>query len=135
MNINAICKKNEEKDYTYIKSNFSFSLPINFTLGTEMFISLLSKYFKQKDQTRLQKCFFDIIIGGQCRIMKDNKQKSNYTFVYITLYNEEKEDFSHEIDFFIYITDFEFMKKILNLILTKNIWNFFKKSKYNYTEE
>ena len=135
LNINSIPKKNEDKDFTYIKSNFGFSLPTNFTLATQIFIDLLSKYFKQKDQIRLQKGFFDIIIGGQCLIMKDFKQKSNYTFVYITLYNEEKEDFSHEIDFFIYITDNEFMKKTLNLILTTNIWNFFKKIKYNYKEE
>ena len=135
LDIKSINKKNEDKDYTYIKRHFSFSLPTNFTLGTEMFISLLSRYLKTNDQIRLQKVVFDIIIGGQCLIMKDFKQKSNYTFVYITLYNEEKEDFSHEIDFFIYIKDNEFMKKTLNLILTTNIWNFFKEIKYNYKEE
>ena len=59
------------------------------------------------------------------------KKKSNYTFVYIILYNEKKEDFSHEIDFFVCVTDNEFMKKTLNLILTTNIWNFFKAIKYN----
>ena len=134
LDINSICKKNEHKDFTYIKSNFGFSLPTNFTLGTEMFISLLSEYFKKDEKIKLQNGFFYIIIGGKCLIMKD-KKKSNDTFAYITLYNEEKEDFSHEIDFFIYITDIEFMRKTLKLILTKNIWNFFKKIKYNYEEE
>ena len=99
LNIKSIKKNNVERDFTYVNKDFSFYFPSNFALVSENFINLLFKHLKKSEQEILKKGFFHIIIGGQCLIMKDH-HKNISTYAYISLYNEDKNEFSHEIDFF-----------------------------------
>lgn len=127
-------KKNEQKVFTYIKEEFSFTFtfPSNFTLVTEKFIDLLSLNFK-KEEPALKKGF-DIIFGGKCFIMKEQNKKK-YSYVYITLYNEKKKSFNNEIDYFLKIKVQSEMKNTLNYLLVNNVWNFFDKINFKYNDE
>ena len=136
LKFNSIKLNHEDKNFKVLNKNFSFGLPTNFELVTERFINLLSEYFNKKEQNKLKSIAFDIIIGGKCLIMKDYHEKGNNNFKYafISIFNEEKNEFSHKIDYFININNFQYMKETLNNILKNNIWNYFEKIKYNYQE-
>ena len=104
LDINLILKKSEKRDYSYVNKKFSFTFPTNFALVSENFINLLHKHLEKNNQKKLNNCFYHTIIGGKCLIMKDHHENIS-TYSYISLYNEDKNDFSHEIDFFLYIKD------------------------------
>ena len=134
LNVNLIIEKGEDKDFSYVHHRFKFTFPYNFTLVTENFIDLLCKNFNKKEQKELKIDCFKIIIGGKCLIMKDPHNEMS-SFAYITLYNEKKEKFNNNIDYFLKIDDREELKNHLNYILNNNIWNYFKKINYSYKEE
>ena len=134
LNVNLIIDKGEDKDFSYVHHSFQFTFPYNFTLATENFIDLLCKNFNKKEQKELKMDCFKIIIGGKCLIMKDIHNEGS-SFAYITLYNEKKEKFNNNIDYFLKIDDREELKNHLNYILNNNIWNYFKKINYSYKEE
>jgi len=134
LKVSLILKKDEDKDFTYIHKSFGLSFPYNFALVTQSFIDLLCKNFHKEEQNKLKKISFKIIIGGKCLIMKDKKDK-NSPFSYITLYNEKKEKFNNNIDYFLKIDDRKELKKHINYILKNNIWNFFKALNYSYKDE
>ena len=92
---------------------------------------ILRTYWNKNEQYRVKFGFYHIIIGGQCLIMKDHHEDIS-PYAYISLYNKDKNDFSHEIDFFLYIKDKQYMRETLNYILTQGIWNYFEKIKYNF---
>ena len=125
----SIIIKKEHKEI--FNGKYSFDLPINFTLVKEEFINIISKHLTKIEKQSIR--YFNIIIGGNCLIMNDYKKES-YFYAYITLYNEEIKDFDNNIDFILRINDKEEMKKAINSILTKNIWNYFKELNFDYKE-
>ena len=134
LKVSLITKKNEDKDFTYIHKSFGFSFPCNFTLVTKNFLDLLCKNFNKAEEKELKGTSFKIIIGGKCLIMKDGKNEKS-PFAYITLYNEKKEKFNNNIDYFLRIDDRGELYKHLNSILKNNIWNYFKEINYSYKDE
>ena len=63
----------------------------------------------------------------------DNKNEN--PFRYLTLYSELEEKKGNEIDFFIYIKDKKERQDIEEYILKNNLWNYFKKIRYDYKDE
>ena len=68
--------------------------------------------------------------------MKDPKEINVLEpFRYIILYSELKENKGNDIDFFFYFKDKKERLAADKFILEDNLWNFFKKIKYNYKDE
>ena len=128
-----ILSKLIKKEFLDINSEFTFYFPSDFTIVTEKFINLLSKDFSEENKKIFEKRCYDIIFGGKCLIMK-NYHKNNYSYAYISLYNEEKKEFSHEIDYFLKIDNRNNMEKALNFILTQGIMKYFQKINYDFKE-
>lgn len=133
LNIKNIFHDKEDKDFSYINKKFNFDFPFNFQIVTKNFITLLSNNLDKIGQRIIQKLFFNIIIGGECLIIKDQNNSSKFN--YITLYNKDEENFDNNINYILIIEDLEKMKEDINFILKNNIWEYFKKINYNYKDE
>ena len=135
MNYKDLVKKNQDKDFRYISNNFKFTLPSNFIFVNNDFLDVVSNYIPQQYTNKIG-TIFNTIIGGECIIMKNpNDKKDEYPFRFLILYSEIKEYESNEIDFFIYITDKKERQYAEEYILKNNLWNYFKKIRYNYKDE
>ena len=130
-----LIKKIVDKKFKYIHKDFCFNFPSNFIFIYEDFMSVIRDYV-DKEYRRHLSTVYKVIIGGNCLIMKDPKdEKDEYPFRYIILYSELKENKGNEIDFFFH---FKYKKEKLaadEYIIKNNLWNYFKKIKYDYKEE
>ena len=135
LKVDLIKTKYEEKDFSYVQKDFTFTFPYNFTFITKNFIDLLCKNFNNiKEQRALKGDSSKIIIGGKCIIMRDQSNES-LLFAYIILYDEKKKKFNNNIDYFLIINDKKEFENNLNYILKYNIWNYFEKINYSYNHE
>ena len=134
LNVSLIQAKVEQKDFSYIHEDFKFGFTYNFTLVTQNFMDLLCENFIIKEQEKLSKNSYKIIIGGRCLIIRD-RNNENSSFACITLYNEKNKKFNNNVDYLLIIDDIKEMNKHLNFILKNNIWNYFKIIKYQYKDE
>ena len=124
-----------DKDFSYIHKDFIFYFPSNFIFIYEDFMTVIRDYVDKKYKRHLS-TVFKVIIGGECLIMKDAKDKyDDKPFRYIILYSELKENKGNDIDFFFYFKDKKERLAADKFILEDNLWNFFKKIKYNYKDE
>ena len=134
-NYKHLIKSNEHKSFGYIKKGLSFSFPSNFMFVNQDFLDVISNYIPTKYQSHLS-TKFNTIIGGECLIMRDAHDiNDTQPFRYIILYYEIKEDLGNEIDFFLNIKDQKERKAADDYILRHNLWNYFKKIKYDYKDE
>ena len=134
-NYKHLIKKGQNKDYSYINKNFSFGFPSNFMFVTQDFLDVIISFIPENYQSQLS-TIFNTIIGGECLIMKDGKDyEDKNPYRYIILYYEIKDDTGNEIDFFLYINDKKEREATVDYILKHNLWNYFKKIKYNYKDE
>ena len=134
-NYKHLIKSNEHKSFGYIKKGLSFSFPSNFMFVNQDFLDVISNYIPTKYQSHLS-TKFNTIIGGECLIMRDAHDiNDTKPFRYIILYYEIKEDLGNEIDFFLNIKDQKERKAADDYILRHNLWNYFKKIKYDYKDE
>ena len=134
-NYKHLIKSNEHKNFNYIKKGLSFSFPSNFMFVNQDFLSVISNYIPIKYQSHLS-TIFNTIIGGDCLIMRDAHDiNDTEPFRYIILYYEIKYDLGNEIDFFLNIKDQKERKAADDYILRHNLWNYFKKIKYDYKDE
>ena len=132
---NDLKKDNIDKDFSYINPDFTFNFPSNFIFVNKEFLEVIHDNVTSQYQKYLT-TVFNTIIGGDCLIMKDRKDKNdNNPFRYIILYYEIKENKGNEIDFFLYFKDKNDRKSADNYILTKNLWNYFNKINYDYRNE
>ena len=77
-NYKYLSNENEDKDFSHIKSNLTFTFPINFMFITEEFIKVIREVVEEKYISFLN-ITFDIIIGGGCLIMKNTNKKKKIT--------------------------------------------------------
>ena len=130
-----LIKKNFDLDFRYIHKEFKFFFPTNFIFIYEDFMSVIRDYV-DKEYKRHLSTIFKVIIGGNCLIMKDAKdEKDEYPFRYIILYSELKENKGNEIDFFLYFKDKKDRLAADEFIIKENLWNYFKKLKFDYKDE
>ena len=123
------------KDFRYINKKFDFSFPTNFIFIYEDFMSVIRDYV-DKEYKRHLSTVFKVIIGGNCLIMKDAKdEKDDNPFRYIILYLELKENKGNEIDFFLCFKDKKDRLAADEFIIKENLWNYFKKIKFDYKNE
>ena len=95
---------NDEKNFSYINKDFSFTFPTNFILINEDFMDIIRDYAKEIEIKKKLVSKYDIIIGGGCLIMKNpGYYESKNQFRYIILYRDIKEEEGNDIDFFLYI--------------------------------
>ena len=134
-NYKDLLKKNVEKDYEINKKKFSFSFPSNFIFINKDILEVIAAYIDGK-YVRYLSTFFNIIIGGGCCILKDPKGlRDENPFRYIILYNEIQENTGNEIDFILNIKDKKERNAAIDYILKNNLWNYFKKIKFDYIDE
>ena len=130
-----LIKKNVDKKFRYINKKFDFFFPTNFIFIYEDFMSVIRDYVDNEYKRHLS-TVFKVIIGGNCLIMKDAKdEKDEYPFRYIILYSELKENKGNEIDFFLYFKDKKDRLAADEFIIKENLWNYFKKIKFDYKNE
>ena len=95
-----LIEKDEKKDFKYIHKNFEFYFPSNFIFVYKDFMSIILDYVDNKYRKYLSS-IYNVIVGGDCLIMKDEKDKNDENpYRYIILYSELKENKGNEIDFF-----------------------------------
>ena len=98
-----LVKKTVDKNFQIIDKKFNFGFPSNFIFINQDFLYVINSYIDSKYAVHLQ-TIFKTIIGGSCLIMKDaNDKDDKEPYRYIILYQEIKENFGNEIDFFLYI--------------------------------
>ena len=131
-----LIKKNVDRDFTKLNKKFSFWFPSDFMFVNKDFFDVLRDYDTEQKYQKSLSTIFNTIIGGDCLIMKDYHDKyDNNPFRYIILYNEIQEEKGNEIDFFLYIKNKEERRATDDYILQNNLWNYFKKIKYDYRDE
>ena len=134
-NYKHFIKKIEDRDFRYLNKNFIFKFPSNFMFVNKDFLDVISSYIPTCYQNKLS-TIYNIIIGGECLIIKEAKDyEDKNPYRYIILYNEIKDDMGNEIDFFLSINDKKERQAADDYILRYNLWNYFKKIKYNYKDE
>ena len=132
---NNLLPKNDEKDYSYINDRYRFSFPSNFVIVTKKFMSLISKYFDYEEQERIKHNVFEMVFGNNCSIFKNKNGKGPYR--YITLYEDNKQKISNNIDYILIINEEWKIEEEINYILKHNIWNYLQKISFGddeYTE-
>ena len=135
LNYNDLKKKNEDKDFTYLVPKLTFYFPSDFIFINKDIMETIRDNVPEKYKSFLE-TKFDIIIGGECLVMKNpNDKKDENPCRYIILYNEIKENIGNEIDFFLYIKDKKERNNAVNYILKNNLSNYFDHIKYNYKDE
>ena len=134
-NYKHLIKRNEHKNFGYIKKGLSFSFSSNFMFVNIDFLDVISNYIPTKYKAPLS-TIYNIIIGGECLIMRDAHDiNDTEPFRYIILYFGIKDDLGNEIDFFLNIKDQKERKAADDYILRHSLWNYFKKIKYDYKDE
>ena len=137
-NYKDLIKKNEDKDYSYIDERFMYCFPTNFIFINKDFMDIICEYLNEEIRRHV-KNNFEFIIGGGCLIKKNIIYKNIKEYVtyhrYITLYNGIEEKEGNNTDFFLFIKDKNKREEAVNEILKSNLWNYFKKIKYNYKDE
>ena len=134
-NYKDLVKKVENKNFDYINKSFNFGFPSDFMLVNQDFLDVIINYIP-KQYTNQLSTIFNAVIGGECIILKGAHDKTDENpFRYINLYFEIKEEMANEIDFFIYIKDKKERQDAEEHILKNNLWNYFKKIRFNYKDE
>ena len=123
----------DKKDYSYINSRCKFTFPCNFVFATQKFMNLLSNLAEGKDKKLIKNDLYEIIIGGECILMKDQSGESIYH--YIILYKENEEESGNNIDYILIIKDYEKRKKEVNFIINKSIWKYLEKINLTTNDE
>ena len=114
-----------ENNEIYNEQIYSFFVPNNFIIVTEKFIKLLFGTFEQKYQQILNELLFDIMVGGECIIIKDKKYAN---INYISLYNSNNQEFcyNNNIDYILIYDNQQKMEICINNFLKYNFLNYFK---------
>ena len=133
-NYKDLIKKTEDKDFTYINRKFGFIFSVNFIFISNDFLEVIFGYVDKEIESCL-KNKFEFIIGKECLIKRNIINSDSDSFRYITLYNELNEIQGNNTDFFLFIKDKKNRESAVNEILKNNLWNYFKKIKYNYRDE
>ena len=82
-----LIEKDEKKDFKYIHKNFEFYFPWNFIFVYKDFMSIILDYVDNKYRKYLSS-IYNVIVGGDCLIMKDAKDKNDdLPFRFIILYS------------------------------------------------
>ena len=129
-----LIKRSEERNFFYIDKKFVFSFPENFIFINQDFMDVIFEYIDDEIKKFLMNRF-EFIIGGECLIKRNIINENSDYFRYITLYNELEEEEGNYTDFFLFIKDGHKRESAVNYILQNNIWEYFKKIKYNYKNE
>ena len=127
-----ILPKNDKKDYSYINDRYTFSFPSNFVIVTKKFMSLISKYFYYEEQEIIKNHVFEIVFGNSCSIMKNKNGKGPHR--YITLYEDNKQKMSNNIDYILIINEVWKIEEEINYILKHNLWNYLQKISFGDDE-
>ena len=81
-NIKDLMPKNDEKDYSFIKSSYIFGFPSNFIIVRKQLMELLSNNFKNNDKkNRVKNYLFEMTIRNQCIIMKNKNGKGPFRYI------------------------------------------------------
>ena len=132
-NINSLFPKFEKNNINYNNNIFSLSYPNNFIIVKEKIIYIIKKHFKDNDRKEFENLIFDVIIGGKCIIIKDNK---NENINYIYLYNDKNKNLNNnEIDYILIYNNQELMLNELHYISNYNFENYLKKIDHQKEEE
>ena len=123
----------EERNFLKIDKRFSFNFPENFIFINQDFMEVIFEYIDD-EYKKFLKNKFEFIIGGEC-LIKRNIINENFYFRYITLYKELEEEEGNYTDFFLFIKNEQKREAAVNYIVQNNIWEYFKKIKYNYKNE
>jgi len=134
-NYKDLIRKTVDIDFRRDHKDISFNFPTNFIFIYEDFMSVIRDYIDKEYKKYLSQVF-KVIIGGNCLIMKDVKDENDEKpYRYIILYSELKENKGNEIDFIFYFKDKKDRLAADEFILKDNLWNYFKKIKYEYKDE
>ena len=99
------------------------------------FLDVINGFVDKNYRSHL-KTIFNTIIGGECLIMRDAKDVNDEKpYRYIILYYDLNDIQGNEIDFFLFIENKKERQAADRYILQNNLWNYFKKIKYNYKDE
>ena len=109
-----------------------FSFPSNFVIVTKKFMSLISNYFYFEEQERIRNHVFEIVFGNNCSIMKNKKGQGPYR--YITLYEDNKQKMSNNIDYILIINEEWKIEEEINYILKHNLWKYLQKISFGDDE-
>ena len=122
--------KSEKKMFCFIKQNknFEFNFIKDFELVTYKYLSFLFQNYGFRN-LEVNIFLFYIMIGGECMICGDARNKRD---IYITYYEENK---NNKLDFWLFFEDEEQKKLHLNLILTYNLWHYLGIINFNYNDE
>ena len=135
LNYNDLIEKTVYKSYKINNKKISFDFPSNFIFINKDILEVIAAYIDEKYSKYLS-TIYKTAIGGGCIIMKDAKDlNDDFSERYIILYNEIQENVGNEIDFFINIKDKKERNAAVYYILQNNLWDYFKKIKFDYKDE
>ena len=130
---NDLNEKMETIDCSYLEKNYIFEFPSNFIF--------ISKDFMKIINIKEIKTDYEMIIGGDCLIIKGNGGQFHINLFdhlplrFIVLYNEIKDNIGNEVNFLLYIKDKTKRKEAVNYILQNNLWKYFEKINYKIKED
>ena len=133
---NKLCPKYDEKFLQNLKNNYKLSFPCDFVFVTKEFMDFVAKNFNEEESNKVKKNFYNIIIGGECIIMRNFEDyEGKMPFSYIIIYEKNKVDHNNNIDYILIIDDYNERIEAQNFILKYNIWNYFKKIKFSKNDD
>ena len=130
---NDLNEKMETIDCSYLEKNYIFEFPSNFIF--------ISKDFMKIINIKEIKTDYEMIIGGDCLIIKGNGGQFHINLFdhlplrFIVLYNEIKDNIGNEVNFLLYIKDKTKRKEAVNYILQNSLWKYFEKINYKIKED
>ena len=129
-----LINEREERNFFKIDKRFGFTFPENFIFINQDFMEVIFEYIDD-EYKKFLKNKFEFKIGGECLIKRNIINEDSNFFRYITLYKELEEEEGNYTDFFLFIKNEQKRETAVNFIVQNNIWEYFKKIKYNYKNE
>ena len=100
--INYLTPVINQNYYNYNNITYKFLFPNNFIIVTKKVINILSRHFDVNNKNEIYNLIFEIIIGGNCIMIKD---KNNKNVLLISRFNIDNKqlNYNNEIEYkFIY---------------------------------
>ena len=96
-NIKLLTPTLDNQFLNYNNYSYTFLIPKDFIIVPEKVINIISNHFDAQQKKEINNLIYDLIIGGNCIIIKDKK---NNNIIFIYLFNNQHElHYNKEIDF------------------------------------
>ena len=124
LKVEDLCPVIKQKIIKYQNEKKKFYIPTNFIIMNQKFINIISRYFEAKDISEINKLSYDVLIFGECIMIKSNKKQNIISVSTQKQYNDTFYD--NEINYIFEFNDITYMNDEIDLMKKKGFTEYLK---------